>query len=733
LAGFCRVDRLAQGLLWLRRMPRLRQLAPLLIAAAVVVVAGLGALVSRHTGGFLQRLEWMAYDWRVRQAFRDTALTAENLGFVYIDDDSLAAINRDRGHHWPWPRHLHGELVRQLHAGGAKAVGFDIRFSELHHAPGGRVSDSDEAFARDLRAAGNVALGAMGVYSNAAWHALLPAELFRTNAWATAHINSERDADGILRRVPVFLDDPQHGRLWQMAVVLAARELGLDLARAVVEPGRITLPGTNGVSRVLPVEDGQFLHVDWSLSATDGRLTADSFERVLHPPAANPNSPPPPDWRGRLVVVGSIGSGNNISDIGSTPLSGNTYLVSNQWNVLNSLLTGRFIQRLGLGGELVIIVLLTLASLACSWKPRVAYAAAGTVLVGAVWFISATVIYSQARWWLPVASPLAALGLTFIGVTAWRVVVEQGERRRVKAVFRKIVAPEVVDELLRAEKLQLGGESRLATVYFADVRGFTELTNLRHIAAELEVERLGLTGEAAQAVLNRHAAEMLETVNLYLSTVADTIKDHGGTLDKYIGDCVMSFWGAPVPDPCHAARAVQAAVDAQRAIHRLNQQRDAQNQRLVEENQLRRASGQPELRLLPLLSLGSGLNTGMVVVGLMGSEKHIVNYTVFGRDVNLASRLEGTSGKGRVIIGEATFRALQEQDAALAATCVKLAPVKLKGIDDYVTSYEVPWRQDADKDLSTLNETSFFTRADADTDQPTLTVTNQPPTPRAKP
>jgi class 3 adenylate cyclase len=137
---------------------------------------------------------------------------------------------------------------------------------------------------------------------------------------------------------------------------------------------------------------------------------------------------------------------------------------------------------------------------------------------------------------------------------------------------------------------------------------------------------------------------------------------------------------------------VRAAIDAQRAIHTLNQARAAENQRREQENILRTAQGQPPLPMHKLLSMGSGINTGIVTVGLMGSEQHTFNYTVFGREVNLAARLEGLSGRGRILVGEATYKALLRDDPDLAASCQELAPTTPKGFRTPVRIFEVQWR-----------------------------------------
>jgi adenylate cyclase len=310
-----------------------------------------------------------------------------------------------------------------------------------------------------------------------------------------------------------------------------------------------------------------------------------------------------------------------------------------------------------------------------------------------VYFLAAAFVYVRARYWLPLVLPITgAMLMQHTSLVTYRVVFEQSERRRVRSIFSHMVSPNIVNELITQERLPLSGARREMTVFFADVRGFTALTDAKQQEAEIYIRKNQLAGSAAATLFDDQARETLNTVNFYLGLVAETVKKHDGTLDKYIGDCVMAFWGAPTPNPKHALACVRAAIDAQRAIHEVNRQRMVENQKLEVENHSRVSAGLSPKPPLPTLSLGTGINTGVVTVGLMGSEAHIRNYTVFGREVNLASRLEGVSGHGRIVISETTYQHLLRDDPELAATCVEQEPTTPKGFQKAVTSYEVPWQ-----------------------------------------
>ncbi|HON07436.1 MAG TPA: adenylate/guanylate cyclase domain-containing protein, partial [Verrucomicrobiota bacterium] len=247
----------------------------------------------------------------------------------------------------------------------------------------------------------------------------------------------------------------------------------------------------------------------------------------------------------------------------------------------------------------------------------------------------------------------------------------------------------VVSELLKSEKLSLGGSRRNISVLFTDIRGFTEYTDSIHLKVDEKIKKLSLNHQEVEELYEHYAKETLETVNLYLSTVANVVKKYNGTLDKYIGDCVMAFWGAPAQISNHSELCVRAAIESQKAIEQLNISREQENKK----RELIAKQENSDYEPLPLLKLGTGINTGYVIVGLMGSEEHILNYTVFGRDVNLASRLESVSGYARIIISDSTYEELKQKAPQLAELCVKLDPVHVKGIKEAVNIYEVKWQE----------------------------------------
>jgi class 3 adenylate cyclase/CHASE2 domain-containing sensor protein len=484
-------------------------------------------------------------------------------------------------------------------------------------------------------------------------------------------------------------------RAWSMGILLAASELKLDLERTVIKPGRIILQGPSGITRTIPVDDQGYFYVDWSLKQNDPQVTQGAFEDLLQAPIDRKHGGTVSNlWEGKLVVIGSTATGNDLSDVGATPLDKSTFLVNKHINVANSVIMGRFVRPTPVLLNLLLIIIVGGLSAWITWV--VAKPLNGTLLMLAfavIYWALCSFLYVRFRIWAPIFLPMICAGfVTHLSAMTYRVRSEQSQKKMIKQLFSRVLSPDVVNELLKEETIQVGGQRREITIYFADVRGFTELTDVTQEQAAAVVKERHLTGAEADAYFDAQANETLGTVSTYLGIIADVVKSHKGTLDKYIGDCVMAFWGAPLPNPHHALDAVRAAIQAQRAMADLNLERQKKNQKREEENIERGRKGLPLLSPLPVLSMGTGINSGVAIVGFMGSETHLVNYTSFGREVNLASRLEGVSGHGRIIIGESTYRALQRDDPQLAGICLERGLREVKGFRNAVRIYEVIWR-----------------------------------------
>jgi class 3 adenylate cyclase/CHASE2 domain-containing sensor protein len=749
---------------------------PLLICGLAIGMVCLVQELARHfrSFNFFQRLEWMTYDWRMREAQKYPATNAQNLGIAFISDETIAALVEGKVAGQPldyraglyWPRHVYGRLVQELNAQHAKTIAFDVLFAELRPdhpnvlLPDLNEESPDHFLARSMQEAGNVALGSK--------KGVLPPALFRTNAWKLGDIGVKRDTDGILRKAKAFDDyyiwhpliqnagqvwdldlkqpkieqgrilfpagnkkrksipldadgnfdqvelykkltqqDPPANvrplqkpytlvRAWNLGIVMAARELGLDLDAAQIQKRHVILRGRNGVERAIPIDDENRFYIDWNFTPFDPRITREAIEYLLlqeHERRIGKTEGLTNRWENKLVLVGSTASGNDLTDLGATPLEKETYLTAGILNTANSLIVGRFIQQPSHAMDILLIVIMGFVTWPLTWNFRAMWATFGMLVLAGVYFYLGHYFFVTERLWMPMVMPITSLLCSHICLLTYEAFFEQKEKRRIKTVFAKIVSPDVVHELLTAPKLSLAGTRREVTVFFADIRGFTELMDLTQADAEKYVREHHLTGQAAEEYFNFQSQEQLSTINLYLGLIADTIKKHGGTLDKYMGDCVMAFWGAPTPREDHAICCVRAALEAQRVIYQLNVERAQENKIREQENVSRLARGEEPLRPLKLLSLGTGINTGVVTVGLMGSDAHIVNYTVLGRDVNLASRLESFSGRGRILIGEATYKAILKADPKLATSCIEQPPANLRGFSATLKIYEVPWKE----------------------------------------
>lgn len=522
-------------------------------------------------------------------------------------------------------------------------------------------------------------------------------ETVRFDTDSQGMINTTDVVNPVPAGVPVKFAPFTNKRMWSMGILMAAYQLGLDLDNPEIDlpHHRIVLHGENGLIRVIPVDENGYFYVDWSLGVNDSKLARGAFQELLQAEKDRADGKSVTNqWKDKLVVVGSTASGNDLTDKGATPLDSFTYLVSKHWNVANSIITGRFITTTPKWLNLLLIIMIgALSAWITSVVARPVNASILMTAMFVLYIVAAVLLFVQWRVWLPIVLPMICAGIiTHLSAVTYRVTAEQSEKKQIRSVFSRLVSPEVVNELLNAKGLSLEGEGKHITVLFADIRGFTELTDAAQVEGTEFVQRHELSAKLAEDYFKEQARQVMQTVSDYLSTIADCVKKQNGTLDKYIGDCVMAFWGAPLDNPHHALAAVRCAIEAQRALSALNAQRQVENQRRETENFERLRTGQPTLPRLPVLSMGTGINTGMAIAGVMGSKVHLVNYTVFGREVNLASRLEGLSGHGRIIIGEGTYAELQRDDPPLANTCVELPRQPVKGFRELVRIFEVPWR-----------------------------------------
>jgi adenylate cyclase len=341
-----------------------------------------------------------------------------------------------------------------------------------------------------------------------------------------------------------------------------------------------------------------------------------------------------------LVAVTAIGT----YDQRVTPFSPMVPGVEVHAAAVQNMIDGRALQRPVLHVQIEIVIALALALLLGLSLPRVPVAAGVGLLVAVIggwWFVDWNILFARDRWFHDVPL-LLQVSLTWAGITAWGYLTTGREKARLKAEFSTVLAPTVVDQLLVNPDLAgLGGAERELTVMFSDIRGFTTMS-----------EKLSPEG-------------LTQFLNEYLTPMTDILIQHEGTLDKYMGDAIMAFWGAPIEQKDHAKRACLTAVDMLEKLEELKAKW--------------RAEGKPEI------DIGIGLNSGLMRVGFMGSAR-MRNYTLLGDNVNLGSRLEGTNKNygTHIIVSETTYKA-----AADVVHGRWLDAVRVKGKKEPVNIYEV--------------------------------------------
>lgn len=595
----------------------------------------------------LERLEHIIYDTRLRATMPRTL--DERIVIVDIDEKSL-----DRVGHWPWKRDKLAALAHELFDHQQVAVaGFDVLFAEADESSGlarleqlaegplrghagfkeqlARLTpelDYDGLFARSLQGRPAV-LGyyftsdkdgrTKGVLPDPA----LPTERLRglplrATSWGgygsnleelaravptAGFFNSITDDDGVVRSLPLIAE---HGGKYYESLALAMYRRMLDLPQ--VHPG-FTTSTPEGASETLDSivlrQDGRalVLPVDDQLATLipfrgPGDVSGGSFRYVSASDVLE-GKLPPGELKDRLILVGSTTPG--LLDLRVTPV-GRTYPgVETHANMLSAFLDGRNIVQPDYALGFDAAQLLCTGALMAAALPTLSAISAVILSLGIIAALAGMNLwlYLAHGLALPLATALVMAVCAFAVNMVYGYFVESRSKRELAALFATYVPPELVDEMVKQpENYSMQATSRELTVMFCDMRGFTTMSE--------QMEPLQL-----QALLNE-----------VFSRLTHIIQSHKGTIDKYMGDCVMAFWGAPVATPDHARLAVAAALDMVQAVELINI--------------AHRERGLPEI------GVGIGLNTGIMCVGDMGSDIRR-SYTVIGDSVNLGSRLEGLS------------------------------------------------------------------------------------------
>ena len=544
-----------------------------------------------------------SFNWQLKDSLFTSTAPSPNIVIVAIDDETLDTYGRLGD----WSRSLHAQAIDNLDAAGASVIGFDVLFAEP--ATGDAELEAAMLNAEDvvLAVVGIDLLSSKGgvVFSDF----VTPTTALSDAAAALGHANVLVDGDGVVRRLPITARDTDEETYSALSVAM------LSVARGEPSPD-IPVDNTGSMRINYVGGPGSFA----SISYKDA--IAGDFDPEL--------------VRGKIVLIGITATGEG--DLWSTP-GGRMYGVEVHANAINTILTGRFLTACGSG--ITLLAILVPAAICSVLLPRLTLKKGGLltiVLLGA--FIGAMFICFGKGYILDVIYTPIALALLFISIVICRITAERADRREVTGLFGKYVSPQVagaIIELADRDKLALGGEKREVTVLFADVRGFTQLSE------GFEPERL------------------VDMLNTYFSAIIERISANEGMVNKFAGDNIMAVWNAPQSQPDHALLAVKTAIESQKAIDELNQ----------------------KLSGLSPVEFGIGINTGEAIAGSVGS-KGRAEYTVIGDAVNIASRICSAAPKGRIWIGGQTFAEVGERVIAS-----KLEPQYFKGKEEALTVYEV--------------------------------------------
>lgn len=594
-----------------------------------------------------------------------------NKDIVILGIDEVTVREFDaQGIQWPFPWKVHAKFTDFVSSGDPNSIFFDIMFldhkdgqDELAAAIGrsGRVfldypfetEESDKKYGDIDERLANLAKMRFPIDpedTSPAWaeEAVPPNPLLSAKAKGTGFANVRPDpTDHVNRKMPLLI---KYKGFYYPSIDLSVvmNYFGIGVNDVEIRMGHylklMNIPAEKMVkpnadrSIKIPIDREGFMDINFI--GSDGSYPSYSYYYFNSDGTFGNDS-----LKGKICLVAAYASTGISTDVHKSPY-GDLFGIEHHANALNTILNQDFIVKLS---DLQnVLVMLFIALLFGYLLPRLSIPM--TIIITVVtlfgYTIGAYFMFDTKNIIIALTPPLMLIGADFAMIIALRVITEQKEKRYIRQTFSKFVSKSVVDDLLRhPEKLKLGGEKKILTVLFSDIRGFTTISEK-------------LTPE-----------QLVEHLNEYLQAMTDIVMKYNGTLDKYVGDEIMAFWGAPIPQDDHAYLACKACLDMIDDLNKMNMQWESLGK--------------------PRLDIGIGLNSGDMVVGNMGSTSRM-DYTLMGDNVNLGARLEGTNKVygTRIIISEFTYELVKDlvivRELDLIRVKGKHLPVKIYELVDLV-------------------------------------------------
>lgn len=576
-----------------------------------------------RTQPFLQDAELTTYDWQFQQ--RGAVPSAGNIVVVGVDAASISDFNGRPA----IPRVWAARAITYLTRAGAAVIASDFLYKDPSlFNRSSTVTQDDDAFVRALRQSGRVVVvqelnGAISSnYVGASASVTPPLDRIARAVARVGVANYPVDTDGVVRQAELV----QLGQGGSFAnaryPIFPVQIASLYLKRPVADVVR-GLPNELYINYVGPQGVGDNSVQSWPLVQFEGVARGEDNPAL---------------FRNKIVLI--VPAALDFKDQLNTPF-GQMYGGFVQANTLNTILRRNPIVPAGDGVNILILLIVGLATTAAASRFGIWRSTAATLLLAVGYSVLAILLFRGMRVWIDLITPEAGIVLAYGFIMAFRFATEERLKRKTSRAFGLYLRPEVVNLLVESEDptRALAPRRRDISVLFVDIRGFTAMSE--HMRPE----------------------DVVATLDVYLEELTDAVQASGGTLNKYVGDEIMAMWNTPVDQPDHARRAVACALDMVERIDRIN--------------------GQLQLKGQPQVSYGIGLNSGEAVVGQMGSTFR-KQFDVIGDTVNTAARLCSAAGRMETIIGQGTWEAVGDR-----LVVEETDPLRLKGKSETIRTFQL--------------------------------------------